>query len=118
MAQFLLPFLLVLSILSPYFFKLFGNGWEFSGEMVKYFIILVFFKNLVSPVGAISNIINRLDLLLYFNISIALLRIITFYLGSKYLSFEYSLLFSSVMVSLCYITLDIILKRIIKNEMK
>lgn len=115
---FLLPFLLILSILGPYFFKLFGDGWTFSGEMIKYFSILVLFKNLVSPVGSISNIINRLDILLYFNLSLVLIRIATFYLGSKYLGFEYSLLFSSVLVSLCYVMLDQILKYFIKKEIK
>lgn len=116
MIMFLLPFLLLVSIISPYFFKLFGEGWYQSGELVKYFVILVFFSNMVSPVGSISNVINRLDILLYFNISIALLRGITFYIGSLYLSFEYSLLISSIVISLCYLTLDVVLKKIIKKE--
>jgi lipopolysaccharide exporter len=116
MVFFLLPFLILLSIIAPYFFKLFGAGWEQAGEMVKYFAILMFFNNLVSPVGSISNIVNRLDILLYFNISIAIFRGLTFYLGSLYLSFEYSLLFSAIVISLCYIGLDVILKQIIKRE--
>ena len=116
MVYFLFPFLIVLSVVAPYFFKLFGTGWEYAGEMVKYFAILVFINNLVSPVGSISNVLNRLDILLYFNISIAILRGVTFYFGSLYLSFEYALLFSSVIISICYLTLDVVLKRIIKQE--
>jgi O-antigen/teichoic acid export membrane protein len=116
MVLFLLPFLILVTIGAPYFFKLFGEGWEYAGEMVKYFAILVFCNNIVSPVGSISNILNRLDILLYFNISIAIFRVVTFYLGSLYLNFEYSLLFSSVVISMCYLTLDFVLKRIIKKE--
>lgn len=118
MAYFLLPFLILLSVVAPYFFKLFGEGWEYAGEMVKYFAILIFINNLVSPVGSISNVLNRLDVLLYFNISIAFFRGLTFYLGSLYLSFEYALLFSSIVISICYLVLDTVLKRIIKKEIK
>ena len=116
MVLFLLPFLILTTILAPYFFKLFGEGWGYAGEMVKYFAILMFFNNIVSPVGSISNILNRLDILLYFNISIAFFRVVTFYLGSLYLNFEYSLLFSSIVISMCYLILDFALKRIIKKE--
>jgi len=116
MVLFLLPFLILLTIVAPYFFKLFGEGWGYAGEMVKYFAILMFFNNIVSPVGSISNILNRLDILLYFNISIAVFRVVTFYLGSLYLNFEYSLLFSSIVISMCYLVLDFTLKRIIKKE--
>ncbi len=118
MVLFLLPFLILLSVVAPYFFQLFGEGWEYAGEMVKYFAILVFFNNIVSPVGSISNILDRLDILLYFNISIAVFRGLTFYLGSLYLNFEYSLLLSSVVISMCYLTLDFVLKRIIKKEIR
>lgn len=116
MAIFLIPFLLILSIVSPYLFQLFGEGWEQAGEMVKYFAILVFFNNLVSPVGAISNILNRLDILLYFNISIAFFRGLTFYLGSLYLNFENALLLSSIVISICYLVFDQVLKKKIKEE--
>ena len=116
MVLFLLPFLIILSVVAPYFFKLFGEGWEYAGEMVKYFAILVFLSNIVAPVGSISNILDRLDILLYFNISIAILRVVTFYLGSLYLSFEYSLLLSSIVIAMCYFVLDFTLKRIIKKE--
>ncbi len=116
MILFLVPFLIILSVFAPYFFKLFGDGWGYAGEMVKYFAILIFFSNVVSPVGTISNIINRLDILLYFNISIAVSRVVTFYVGSLYFSFEYSLLFSSVVVSICYLVFNIVLKDKIKLE--
>lgn len=116
MIFFLIPFLIVLSLGAPYFFRLFGEGWNYAGEMVKYFAILVLFSNVVSPVGSISNILNRLDILLYFNISIAFLRAATFYLGSLYLSFEYALLFSSIVLAICYLVLDIVLKKIIKKQ--
>jgi O-antigen/teichoic acid export membrane protein len=118
MFYFLVPFLLVLTFLAPYFFKLFGEGWEYAGEMVKYFAVLLLFSNMVSPVGFVSNVINKLDVLLYFNISIAFFRGLTFYLGSLYLSFEYALLFSSIVISTCYLVLDTVLKRIIKQEIK
>lgn len=118
MVLFLIPFLIIMSIIAPYFFQLFGEGWNHAGEMVKYFAFLVLINNLVAPVGSISNVVNRLDILLYFNISIAVSRVITFYVGSLYFSFEYSLLFSSVVISICYITLDVVLKRVIKKEIK
>lgn len=118
MVLFLLPFLILLAIIAPYFFKLFGDGWDYAGEMVKYFAILMFFNNIVSPVGSISNILNRLDILLYFNISIAFFRVVTFYIGSLYLNFEYSLLFSSIVISMCYLILDVTLKGIIKKEIR
>jgi len=118
MVLFLVPFLIILSVFAPYFFKLFGEGWGYAGEMVKYFAILIFLSNVVAPVGYISNVINRLDILLYFNISIAVSRVITFYIGSLYLSFEYALLFSSMVVSICYLVFNIVLKKKIKSEIK
>ncbi len=116
MFYFLLPFLILLTLGSPYFFKLFGEGWEYAGEMVKYFSILVLFKNLISPVGFISNVVNRLDILLYFNIGLAVLRVGTFYLGSLYFSFENTLLFSAIALSVCYLLFDLVLKQKIKKE--
>ncbi len=111
----LIPLLIVLSLAAPYFFELFGDDWRKAGEMIKYFAILVFFNNLVSPVGSISNIINRLDILLYFNIVLAVCRLGTFYIGSLFFSFEYALLLSAFVLSLCYIGLDFYLKRIIRD---
>jgi len=118
MLFFLIPFLILFAFIAPYFFQLFGKGWEQAGEMIKYFAVFLLFSNWVSPVGTISNIINRLDILLYFNISIALFRVITFYLGSLYFNFEYSLLFSSVVISICYVVFDVVLKGKIKTEIK
>ena len=37
--------MLVLTFLAPYFFKLFGEGWEYAGEMVKYFAVLILFTD-------------------------------------------------------------------------
>lgn len=113
----LIPLLILLSILAPYFFDWFGNDWRKAGEMIKYFAILVFFNNLVSPVGSISNIINRLDILLYFNITLALFRVVTFYVGSLFFSFELTLLLSALVISFCYILLDFYLKKLIKKEL-
>lgn len=112
----LIPLLVILSLTAPYFFNWFGSDWKQAGEMIKYFAILVFFNNLVSPVGSISNIINRLDILLYFNISLAICRLLTFYIGSLYFSFEHALLLSAIVISLCYILLDFYLKKLIKKE--
>lgn len=114
----LIPLLILLSLTAPYFFELFGDDWRKAGEMIKYFAILVFFNNLVSPVGSISNIINRLDILLYFNIVLTFCRLGTFYIGSLFFNFEYALLLSALTLSLCYLFLDYYLKKIIKNEIK
>lgn len=114
----LIPLLILLSLLAPYVFDWFGNDWKKAGEMIKYFAVLVFFNNLVSPVGSISNIINRLDILLYFNIALAFCRLLTFYLGSLFFNFEYALLFSALVLSLCYIALDFHLKNILKKEIQ
>jgi len=111
----LIPLLIVLSLAAPYFFELFGDDWRKAGEMIKYFAVLVFFNNLVSPVGSISNIINRLDILLYFNIVLAVCRLGTFYIGSLFFSFEYALLLSAFVLSLCYIGLDFYLKKLIRD---
>ena len=111
----LVPLLLLLSLAAPSIFEWFGNDWRQAGEMIKYFAILVLFNNLISPVGSISNIIDRLDILLYFNITTTIVRAVTFYIGSLYFSFEYTLLISAICLSICYIALDSILKKLVKN---
>ena len=111
----LVPLLLLLSLAAPFIFEWFGNDWRQAGEMIKYFAILVLFNNLISPVGSISNIIDRLDILLYFNITTTIVRAVTFYIGSLYFSFEYTLLISAICLSICYIALDSILKKLVKN---
>lgn len=112
----LVPLLLLLSLAAPYAFEWFGNDWREAGEMIKYFAILVLFNNLISPVGTISNIIDRLDILLYFNIITTIVRALTFYIGSLYLSFEQALLISAICLSICYISLDSLLKKLVKNK--
>ncbi|MCW8898264.1 MAG: oligosaccharide flippase family protein [Flavobacteriales bacterium] len=111
----LIPLLILLSLAAPYAFDWFGNDWRQAGEMIKYFAILVLFNNLVSPVGSISNIIDRLDILLYFNITTTIIRALTFYIGSLYFSFEHALLISAICLSICYIALDFILKKLVKK---
>lgn len=116
-ALFLVPFLLILSIFGPFIFQLFGEGWFFAGGLVKYFAVFLLFCNLLSPVGTVANIIDRLDIFLYFNIAIVVFRFLTFYIGSLYLTFEYALLLSSVVIACCYIIFDRSLKNIIRSQL-
>lgn len=111
----LLPALTLLSLVAPYLFELLGTEWKQAGEMIKYFAILVLFNNIVSPVASIANIINRLDILLYFNVAAVIIRGLSFYVGSIFFTFEIALLISALSLSLCYLLLDLSLKYQIKK---
>ncbi len=112
----LLPLLVTLSFVGPYIFEWLGTEWKQAGEMIKYFALLVLINNLVSPVASIANIINRLDILLYFNIAAVIIRGLSFFIGSYFFTFEIALLISAISISLCYILLDVGLKHQIKKQ--
>ncbi len=112
----LLPLLVTLSFVGPYIFEWLGSEWKQAGEMIKYFALLVLINNLVSPVASIANIINRLDILLYFNIAAVIIRGLSFFIGSYFFTFEIALLISAISISLCYILLDVGLKHQIKKQ--
>ncbi|WP_417447175.1 lipopolysaccharide biosynthesis protein [Kangiella sp.] len=106
-AMILAPILIFASILSPYFFTIIlGDEWRISGELVKYFSILVFFNGLYSPVSQIGNILGLQKYLLYFNFSLAFFMVLSLIVFSG-LGFSHALLISSLVGSLHFIFLNI-----------
>lgn len=102
----LAPILIVASLSSPYLFTIvLGDEWGTSGELVKYFAILIFFNGLYSPVSQIGNILGLQKYLLYFNLSLALFMTLSLLIFSD-LGFPHALLISSLLGSLHFIFLN------------
>ena len=115
-AVFLFFCLFVLSGISPWLFNIvFGVKWVQAGELVKYFAILTFFRNIYSSISFISNIIEKQKLLLVFNILLSTLTILSMYVAHLFFDFKISILISSVIGAMCFIVLNIYMLRILKK---
>jgi len=106
-ALMIIPFLLIMSILSPWIFGLiFGEEWIKAGEYVKYFAFFVLMKSLISPISSLLDIFEKQKLELIFNISLGLSQILGLWIGkSIYNSFDFSLLFISIIGGIHYLLL-------------
>ena len=102
----LIPLVLV-SVFGPYIFKfVFGEVWEVSGGLIKYFVILLFFRSIYSPISQISNVLGKQKFMLFFNVSISISIILTLFITSKIFEFKYCLLAFAIVGSLHFLFLN------------
>jgi O-antigen/teichoic acid export membrane protein len=108
--------MILVSIISPYFFgSILGESWSKAGEMVKYFAVLVVFRNTVSTTLMVFDIFNKQYILLIFNLILMLSQLLILNY-SKYLpNFEITILCLSGVASLIYLAANILLFRVIRR---
>ena len=110
----LFPFLFIMSFLVEDLFFLLGEEWIFSGDLIKYFALYIFFKNIYSPVSSIADIFKKQKLLLFFNFSLVICQLLCLYFF-KGQGMEIALLFSSLVGSIHYIGLNLYMRKLMKN---
>jgi len=117
---FILPTLVVVSIIGPFLFEfIFGSKWIVAGEYIKYFAIYVLFNSLYSPISTLGDILMKQKLVLYFNISLVLNIIFCMYIGNNIFdSFKYTLLLVSINGALHFILLNIYMLNYLKGYLK
>ena len=103
-----------MSFLVEDLFFLLGEEWIFSGDLIKYFALYIFFKNIYSPVSSIADIFKKQKLLLLFNFSLVFCQLLCLYF-LKGQGIEIALLFSSLVGSIHYIGLNLYMRKLMKN---
>ena len=103
-----------MSFLVEDLFFILGEEWIFSGDLIKYFAIYIFFKNIYSPVSSIADIFKKQKLLLFFNFSLVFFQLLCLYF-LKGQGIEIALLFSSLVGSIHYIGLNLYMRKLMKN---
>ena len=110
----LFPFLFIMSFLVEDLFFVLGEEWIFSGDLIKYFALYIFFKNIYSPISAIADIFKKQKLLLFFNFSLVFFQLLCLYF-LKGQGIEIALLFFSLVGSIHYIGLNLYMRKLMKN---
>jgi len=116
---FLIPTLIIISLVSPYIFSIvFGEKWFVAGEYVKYFAVFVFFNSLYSPISTLGDILNKQRLLMYFNFSLVFTQILTMAMCVDlfHLGFEYTILYVSIIGSIHFLLLNMYIIQILKEK--
>ena len=113
----LFPFLLTLSLFGENIFSIFGNDWNEAGIIIKYFALFILFKNIYSPISTIGDILKKQQLLLFFNISLFLFQLSSFYFLKEYNDIKLALLVASIFGAIHYILLSIYMRgKILHND--
>ena len=113
----LFPFLLTLSLFGENIFSIFGNDWNEAGIIIKYFALFILFKNIYSPISTIGDILKKQQLLLFFNISLFLFQLSSFYFLKEYNDIKLALLVASIFGAIHYILLSIYMRgKILYND--
>lgn len=116
-AIFVIPFLIITSIIAPYVFDfVFGSEWAAAGEYVKYFAIFIFFNSIYSPVSAIGAILNKQLVMLLFNVSLVFSQAAIMYFVSQYYSFEITLLVISIIGGAHFLYITIYMEIVLRNH--
>jgi O-antigen/teichoic acid export membrane protein len=102
----ILPLLLI-SLFGPFIFRfVFGDAWETSGELIKYFVGLLFFRSIYSPISQIGDILGKQKFMLFFNISISISIILTLFFTHTIFEFKYCLMAYAIIGSIHFIFLN------------
>ena len=113
---FIVPFLIIMSIASPYLFEVvFGVNWIHAGELVKYYTILILFRSLYSPISSITDVLGMQRFMLFFNVSLVSSQVLSLFILSKYTSFEFSLLGASIFGAIHFLGLNIYIRNILRK---
>lgn len=112
---FVLPLLVFFSLFGePVFSFLFGGQWGESGEMIRYFAVLILFNALYSPISSVADILRHQKLLLFFNVSIVISQVVVFAIGAGF-PFKYVLLATSCVGAIHYMLLNAYMMRRLKS---
>ena len=102
----LFPCLLLISIFGENIFSILGDQWAEAGIMIKYFSVFILIKNLYSPISHIGDILNKQKLLLFFNVSLVICQIASFYFLKNYGTIQIALLTASCLGAIHYLILN------------
>ena len=115
MIIFIVPFLIVMSVISPMLFEfVFGVNWIHAGELVKYYAVFILFRSLYSPISSITDILGMQRFMLFFNLSLVSLQVLSLFIFSKYTNFELSLMVSSIIGAMHFLVLNVYIRKILK----
>lgn len=116
---FMLPSLIVLSIVAPFLFQFFfGEQWRNAGEYVAYFSIFIFFNGIYSPVSSIGDVLMKQKAILVFNVIVSIVQVLVLYFMSSNFSFKTTILVISIICGLLYLALDYYMKSKLKQEIQ
>jgi len=107
----LFPFLVICSLFGKELFSIFGPEWEEAGIILKYFTVFVLLKNMYSPISHIGDILNKQKVLLYFNISLFVCQLSSFYFLKEYNDIKIALLTASIFGAIHYMVLNLYMKK-------
>jgi O-antigen/teichoic acid export membrane protein len=98
-----IPFITSLFIVDPLIELLFGRSWEVTSEIIKFLLILFFFKYLSSPFSVIFIICKKQKANLYWQIMLFFLVCTALGIGLFYDDFMLSIRLYAVSFSIAYI---------------
>jgi O-antigen/teichoic acid export membrane protein len=99
----IVPSLLLLFSGEKIFLFIFGNEWQTAGKMASYIVLWYFIGAIVSPINLLLDIYKKLNIELYWNIALFVLRMVCllagYYYGSIWLAIA-SVSFVSIIMNL------------------
>ena len=107
----LFPTLIIASLFGENIFSIFGKEWGEAGKMLKYFSVFILLKNMYSPISHIGDILNKQKVLLFFNISLFIFQLGSFYFLKEYSDIQLALLTASTFGALHYLALNTYMKQ-------
>ena len=107
----LFPFLVICSLFGKELFSILGEEWGQAGIILKYFTGFILLKNLYSPISHIGDILNKQKVLLFFNISLFLIQLASFYFLKESNDIKLPLLIASSLGAIHYMLLNIYMKK-------
>lgn len=112
-----IPILLFFSLFGTNIFSyVFGNQWNESGNLIKYFSIAILLNSNYSPISSLSDILRKQKFVLFFNFSNTASQVLLLFLFSDMLQFRHMILLISLSVALHFLYIDIYIKRILKKQ--
>ena len=103
-----IPILLFFSLFGTNIFSyVFGNQWNESGNLIKYFSIAILLNSNYSPISSLSDILRKQKFVLFFNFSNTASQVLLLFLFSDMLQFRHMILLISLSVALHFLYIDI-----------
>ena len=105
------PFLAICSLFGQELFSIFGSEWGEAGIILKYFTVFILLKSIYSPISHIGDILNKQKLLLFFNMSLFICQLSSFYFLKEYNDIKIALLTASIIGAIHYMLLNLYMKQ-------
>jgi O-antigen/teichoic acid export membrane protein len=117
----LFPLMIIIYIIAPDMFQfIFGKKWEIAGEYLRYFLPVVFFGSIYSPIAHLIDILEEQKFELIWKTSFFIFQVSSLYISSLYFDFPVSIFIMSCFASLHYIYINYYLNhrmlQLIKEE--